>query len=90
MDILNSLSPVLNLVVSAGSAFGLYLSLNNRIIKSESKTTELETRLNRRDTYDEKLREKVDAIQTTLTEIATIVRQLKHESETNSPQRNSR
>ncbi len=76
MDI-TSFSPLLNIAVSLCSVIGLYIAQNNRIIKAEAKLSELESRLNRKDKYDDDLKKKVDDIQHIVTEVATIVKQIK-------------
>ncbi|MDI9878906.1 hypothetical protein [Flectobacillus longus] len=68
------LSPLVNLAVSVGSIVSLYIALNNKIIKAESKINELESRLNRKDKYDDDLKRQVNDIQQLLTEVATMVK----------------
>ncbi len=77
MEILTNVSPILNIFTFLGSLAGVFFSLNNKLIKQESKVEELENRFNRKDSYDEKLKEKVDNINDTLTEVATIIKSQK-------------
>lgn len=59
MDILKELSPVLQLVLTLCSIFGVYLSVNNRQIRHDAKLSELELRFNRKDDYDKELKNDV-------------------------------
>lgn len=75
MKDLQYLSPLFYFFSFVGSLLGVFVTLNNKIIKQEYKCEELEARFNRKDTYDEKLKAKVDQINDTLTEVATIIKQ---------------
>lgn len=55
-NILTELSPIFQLILSLGSLFGVYLTINNKQIKQESKLNELEERFNRKDKYDDDLK----------------------------------
>lgn len=76
MDI-TTISPIVNLIFSASSCIGFYVAQNNKLIKAEAKINELESRFNRKDKYDDELKKKVDDIQHLLTEVATLVKQIK-------------
>ena len=75
MNDLSYLSPVIQFFMFIGSCVGVYVTLNNKIIKAEYKMFELEQRFNRKDSYDEKLKTKVDQIGDTVTEVYTILKQ---------------
>jgi uncharacterized coiled-coil protein SlyX len=83
MDILKELSPILQLIISLGSLFALYLKLNNSDIKQESRITELEKRFERKDKYDDELRNDVKKLMQDVTKITTNLEILiSHEKET--------
>lgn len=74
MELINQIPSVIQIVTFLGSVFGVFVTINNKQIKTDAKVLELETRFNRKDNYDEKLKEKVDNINDTLTELYTIIK----------------
>lgn len=66
---LTDLHSILQLIPVLSALGVAYVALNNRIIKTESKALELESRLNRKDEYDKELKAEVGRMSTLLTRI---------------------